>query len=214
MVCENVYEKCWWRRRYTACAQQAQNLKRYYRNGRADIGLLEYNRDRLYNRYLTWKAKELNSRQIILNLQNNPPNIANNMVHINQLLIPVFTTLPFYDGQEEPDSYYAKLRNINETARPLAVAGFDALARSNKMREKMTGRFHPVPVNNPYNGNNPINNEPEFLNWLQGNYREVMVGTNRDALRALMTERFSAMDTSDTYEKRIKPFVQGIQYAE
>src|SRR6185295_6121225 len=33
MVCENVYEKCWWRRRYTACAQQAQNLKRHYRNG-------------------------------------------------------------------------------------------------------------------------------------------------------------------------------------
>src|SRR6185436_1325690 len=78
----------------------------------------------------------------------------------------------------------------------------------------MTGRFHPVPVNNPYNGNNPINNEPEFLNWLQGKFREVMVGTNRDALRALMTERFSAMDTSDTYEKRIKPYVQGIPYAE
>ncbi|CAI2196562.1 10568_t:CDS:2, partial [Funneliformis geosporum] len=31
-VCENVYEKCWWKRRYTACTQQAQNLKRYYRN--------------------------------------------------------------------------------------------------------------------------------------------------------------------------------------
>ncbi|CAI2201216.1 7409_t:CDS:1, partial [Funneliformis geosporum] len=29
-VCENVYEKCWWKRRYTACTQQAQNLKRYY----------------------------------------------------------------------------------------------------------------------------------------------------------------------------------------
>jgi len=52
MVCENVYEKCWWRRRYNACAQQAQNLKRHYRNGRADIGLLEYNRDRLFDRYL------------------------------------------------------------------------------------------------------------------------------------------------------------------
>ena len=71
----------------------------------------------------------------------------------------------------------------------------------------MTGRFHLIPVNNPYNGNNPINNETEFLNWLQGKYWEVMVGTNRDALRALMSERFSAMDTSDTYEKRIKPFV-------
>src|SRR5436190_21787423 len=113
MVCENVYEKCWWRRRYTSCAQQAQNLKRYYRNGRADIGLLEYNRDRLYDRYLKWKAKELN------------------MIHVNQLLTPAFTILPFYDGQEEPDSYYAKLRNINETARSLAVAGFNTLARSN-----------------------------------------------------------------------------------
>jgi hypothetical protein len=78
----------------------------------------------------------------------------------------------------------------------------------------MTGRFHPVPVANPYNGGNAINNEPEFLNWLQGKYREVMVGTNRDALRALMSERFSTMDTTDTYEKRIKPYVQGIPYAD
>src|ERR1044072_5070075 len=147
------------------------------------------------------------------NLQNNPPNMAT-MVDVNQLLTPAFTALPFYDGQEEPDSYYAKLRNMNKKARPLAVVCFNAVVITNKMREKMTGRFHPVPVNNPYNGNNPINNEAEFLNWLQGKYREVMVGTNRDALRALMSERFSAMDTSDTYEKRIKPFVQSIAYAE
>ncbi|CAI2199076.1 6362_t:CDS:1, partial [Funneliformis geosporum] len=69
-------------------------------------------------------------------------------------------------------SYYAKLRNINELARPLAVAGFNLLVRSNKMRKKMTGRSHPVPVNNPYNANASINNEAEFLNWLQGKYRE------------------------------------------
>ena len=41
-----------------------------------------------------------------------------------------------------------------------------------------------------------------------------MVGSNRDALRALMTERFSAIDTADTYEKRIKPYTQGIPYAD
>src|ERR1043166_3848099 len=210
IVCRNVHEKCRWRRRYTACAQQAKSLKTHYQNHKANADWAEF---WALNRYQKWKARELNSRQIILNLQNNPPNLAT-MVDVNQLLTPAFTSLSFYDGQEEPDSYYAKLRNINETARPLAVAGFNALARSNKMREKMTGRFHPVPVNNPYNGNNPINNEAEFLNWLQGKYREVMVGTNRDALRALMSERFSAMDTSDTYEKRIKPFVQGIAYAE
>ena len=40
---------------------------------RGNRALLEYNRDRLYDRYLKWKAKEFNSRQIILNLQNNPP---------------------------------------------------------------------------------------------------------------------------------------------
>ena len=44
-VCENVYEKCWWKRRYIACTQQAQNLKWYYRQSRNNIGLLEYNRD-------------------------------------------------------------------------------------------------------------------------------------------------------------------------
>ena len=43
---------------------------------RGDIGLLEYNRDRLFERYEKWKAKEKNSRQIILVLQNNPLNMA------------------------------------------------------------------------------------------------------------------------------------------
>ena len=43
---------------------------------RGDIGLLEYNRDRLYERYEKWKAKEKYSRQIILALQNNPLNMA------------------------------------------------------------------------------------------------------------------------------------------
>src|SRR5277367_2490496 len=119
------------------------------------------------------------------------------IVDVNQLVTLAFTALPFYNGQEEPDSYYAKLRNINELAWPLAVAGFNAAARANKMKEKMTGRFHPVPANNPYNVVNAINTEPEFLNWLQGKYREVMVGSNQDALRALMNEKFSTMDTTD-----------------
>src|SRR3954449_2891189 len=49
---------------------------------RGDIGLLEYNRDRLYERYGKWKNKTQAERQNILNLQgqilalqNNPPNI-------------------------------------------------------------------------------------------------------------------------------------------
>ncbi|GET53999.1 hypothetical protein GLOIN_2v1765860 [Rhizophagus irregularis DAOM 181602=DAOM 197198] len=39
---------------------------------------------------------------------------------------PGLAQLPFYDGQEPPDSYYQKLRAVNEMARPLAVAAFNA----------------------------------------------------------------------------------------
>ncbi|CAB4409510.1 unnamed protein product [Rhizophagus irregularis] len=99
-------------------------------------------------------------------------------------------------------------------ARPLAFAGFNAAMRSNVMKNKMSGRFVPVPVNNPYNGNAAINTEPEFLNWLQGKYRDVMVGTNQGAIIALMNESFSPIDTPDTYAKRIRSLAQGQVYAE
>ena len=224
MLTQALYDEAnerrvWWlrtqrvERRNHILLQEKVGLRLINRRHKAEADLAEFNRAWVFNRYQKWKALEINSRQIILNLQINPPNMAT-MIHVNKLVTPPYSTIPFYDGQEEPESYYAKLRNINELARPLAVAGFDALVRTNKMREKMTGRFHPVPVNNPYNGNAPINNEAEFLNWLQGKYREVMVGTNQDALRSLMNEKFSTMDTADTYEKRIKTYAQGIPYAD
>lgn len=184
------------------------------RRRKAEADLAEFNRAWVFNRYQKWKVRELNSRQIILNLQNNPlqGNMAN-LGDVNKLLAPLLAGIPFYDGQEEPDSYYAKLRTINESARPLAVAGFDAATRANVMKGKMTGRFHPVPATNPYNAGANINTEAEFLNWLQGKYREVMVGTNQDAQIALMNEKFTPGDTADSYEKRIKIYAQGIPFA-
>ena len=60
--------------------QNAHHLQR----SRGDIGLLEYNRDRLYERYEKWKNKIHDMRQNILILQeqilvlqNNPPNQIN-----------------------------------------------------------------------------------------------------------------------------------------
>ena len=35
IVCRNISEKCQWKRRYTACAQQVQNLKTHYQNHKA-----------------------------------------------------------------------------------------------------------------------------------------------------------------------------------
>ncbi|GET65808.1 hypothetical protein GLOIN_2v1772633 [Rhizophagus irregularis DAOM 181602=DAOM 197198] len=108
----------------------------------------------------------------------------------------------------------SKLRAVNEMARPLAVAVFNAAMRCSVMKNKMSGRFIPVPANNPYNANAAINTEPEFLNWLQGKYRDVMVGTNQGAIIALMNESFSPIDTPDTYAKRIRSLAQGQVYAE
>ena len=39
-----------------------------------------------------------------------------------------------------------------------------------------------------------------------------MVGTSRDALKALANEKFTPMDTVDTYENRIKPYTLGLPY--
>jgi hypothetical protein len=177
---------------------------------------------------LKWKGRYRNSQnqiqvqnqnifilqQQILVLQNNPLQNMAAIEHVMQMLAPHLASLPDYDGQEPPDTYYIKLRNINELAWPMAVAGFNPLARTNNMKSKMVGRFHPVPAQNPYNGNNNIVTEAEFLNWLQDKYREVMIGTNRATLKALMSESFHPTDTPESYEKRIKPFVQGMVFAD
>ena len=77
---------------------------------------------------------------------------------VMQTLAPRIASLQDYDGQEPPDKYFAKLRAINETAHPLQVVGFNALQRTNIMKSKMTGRFFPVPDNNPYAQGNPVIN--------------------------------------------------------
>ncbi|GET64972.1 hypothetical protein GLOIN_2v1885507 [Rhizophagus irregularis DAOM 181602=DAOM 197198] len=146
-------------------------------------------------------------------LQNNPPNMAT-IQDVMHTISPGLAQLPFYDGQELPDSYYQKLRAVNEMARPLAFAGFNAAMRCSVMKNKMSGRFIPVPANNPYNANAAINTESEFLNWLQGKYRDVMVGTNQGAIIALMNESFSPINTPDTYAKRIRSLAQRQVYAE
>ncbi|CAG8514533.1 4051_t:CDS:2 [Acaulospora colombiana] len=127
---------------------------------------------------------------------------------------PRLAILPDYDGQEPPHTYYAKLRAINETARPLGVAAFNAAERANVMKSKMTGKIFPVPAQNPYNANANIVTEAEVYNWMQGKYRETMIGNQQASLKALMNERFTSLDTIDTYEKRIRPYVLGIVDAE
>src|SRR3954449_10630462 len=83
--------------------QNAHHLQR----SRGDIGLLEYNRDRLYERYEKWKAKEKNSRQNILNLQGQILALQNNSPNqVNMARIPQ----PFFDWDDDIPDFLAKLR--------------------------------------------------------------------------------------------------------
>ncbi|GBB95525.1 hypothetical protein RclHR1_25540002 [Rhizophagus clarus] len=100
--------------------RNALHLQRY----RGNIGLLEYNRDRLYERYEKWKAKEKNSCQNIFNLQgqifalqNNPPN------QINMVLSASFQLPELHSFEQDHEDYvdnfiaYINLANINDETR-------------------------------------------------------------------------------------------------
>src|ERR1044072_8394198 len=59
-----------------------QRNAHYLQRSRGDIGLLEYNRDRLYERYEKWKNKTQAECQNILNLQGQIFALQNNLPHI------------------------------------------------------------------------------------------------------------------------------------
>ncbi|GBB96225.1 hypothetical protein RclHR1_27010002 [Rhizophagus clarus] len=139
-------------------------------------------------------------------LRNELTNIRNDSLQRERLL-----TLAYNNEVNERQRWW----QIAQDRQTNAVAAFNAAARCQVMINKMTGRFAPVPANDPYAAGNPaINTEPLFLNWLREKYREVMVGTNRSAIFALVNEKFLETDTPDSYEKRIKPLVQAMPDAD
>ena len=55
-----------------------QRYKRQLNTCRTENGLLEYNRDRIFDRYEKWKNKTKDERQIILNQNQNILNFSGN----------------------------------------------------------------------------------------------------------------------------------------
>src|SRR3954469_5108775 len=96
--------------RINILVQEKAILQILARRCKAEADLAEFNRAWVFNRYQKWKIRELNSRQIILNLQNNPPG---NMATIQDVMISMSSLLaqiPQYIGQEPPDDYYNKVK--------------------------------------------------------------------------------------------------------
>ena len=77
---------------------------------RGDIGLLEYNRDRLYERYEKWKAKEKNFCQNILNLQGQILALKNNPLNIHQIGMVGYEPPIFYGHPgEDPEDWLREI---------------------------------------------------------------------------------------------------------
>ena len=185
--------------------------------------MLEYNQDRLFNRYQKWKARKINLRQIILNLQNNllinPPNMAEaRRQPIYNTIATIFAKHEQYTGQESPDDYLDKIWNSishlepNMTALENATAGdFDDAIKFGLLKSKLGGKYIPVPVNDPYTGGNPAINSPATLRtWMRAKYQRETIGSQQVAFQRLTQERFLPSDSPDTYEKRIRPLLLGI----
>ena len=78
--------------------QEKAVLQILNRRRKAKADLAEFNRAFVFNRYQKWKTRELNSRQIILNLQNNPLGNMATIQDVMHTISPALAQLSDYDG--------------------------------------------------------------------------------------------------------------------
>src|SRR6185369_9124631 len=106
-----------------------QELERQLQQCQADKGLLEYNRDRLFDRYynkfkdrkashIKWKNRERDSQQLILNLNQQIFALQNNQPINNQYRGMAGYELPKFHGRagEDPEVFLTDFQRWCETA--------------------------------------------------------------------------------------------------
>src|SRR5947209_4399501 len=97
------------------------------------------------------------------------------------------------------------------TALENANAGdFNDAVKCDIYKAQMGGKYLPVPAQDPYNGNAPINTPATLRAWMRSKYQRETVGSRQSALQRLTQERFLPTDSPDTYEKRIRPLLLGV----
>ncbi|RIB13192.1 hypothetical protein C2G38_2098937 [Gigaspora rosea] len=196
---------------------------------RADKRLLEYNRDRLYERYTKWKNKTHAERQNILYLQqqilvlyNNPPNQINmadaRRLPVLKLMAPALAKFQPYTGQEPPDDYldkviqsWAYLEGHMAVLEGANAGDFDDAVKCNILKSMMGRKYAPVPANNGLVVGNPAINSPDTLRaWMRAKYQRETVGNQQSAIQRSTQERYQPYDTPDTYEARIRLLLLGV----
>lgn len=123
MLTQALYNEAWrvwWfrtqrvERRNHILLQEKVALQLLNRRHKAEADLAEFNWAWIFNQYQKWKAWEINSRQIILNLQNNPLNNPLNMAEARQqplydLIGTIFSKHESFIGQEPPNEYLDRI---------------------------------------------------------------------------------------------------------
>jgi len=116
------------RHKYNNLQTDLINLQRYKRQlntCRTENGLLEYNRDRIFDRYEKWKNKTKDERQITLNQNQNILNLQQQNLALQnnnqQNRIMATNQLPTYSGDENLEEFLAQFRAEVE-ARGINVA--------------------------------------------------------------------------------------------
>ena len=116
-----------------------QRNTHHLQRSKGDIGLLEYNRDRLYERYEKWKNKTQAECQNILNLQGQILALQNNLPNqINMAGIPH----PYFDWDDSIPDFLAQLRlDLQNQGIDPAGAGANGRAQAKGyLRSCMRGR--------------------------------------------------------------------------
>ena len=204
--------------RYIHQRNQAHRAERALRECYANSTILIYWRDQITARYEKWKAKTHNARQLILNLnqriinlQNNPLNMAAvaGIQDVMLALAPILAQIPQYIGQESPDDYVDKLIQTFTYGNAIGVAAFDSAVQTQILLSKMAGKYVPPNLFNNQAGA-LINTPALFRGWLNIEYQRQTIGTQQVATQRLIQEKFFPYDTPETYETRIKPFLSEV----
>ncbi|CAG8618479.1 6573_t:CDS:2 [Ambispora gerdemannii] len=135
------------------------------------------------------------------------------LTDVTSSLAPMIAQIPMYIGQEPPIEYYNKFMQIFQYGNTLAVAGFNDAVKTRMLSSRLAERFIPPdPFQN--RAGNQVNTPALFLGWLEDKYREVIIGTSQASMKALINEKFSPLDTPDSYKQRIRTFTHSIADAD
>jgi len=230
---QTVHDHAIQKRKYKKWKARHRDLETYYNNLDGNFDKV-YNKNNELDRKLDKKrTKYRNAKQRIrhleyqVNQQVNQVPLPVNMAQVSSVdaktvIAPELAKIPSYTGQETPHDFIRKIDQVlesvyncttdgNAMANDRGNASITPLETIQIYKSKMGGKFAPVPDQYPVG--TAINTIQLFMNWLNDKFRNETIGTMQSALIGLMQEQFSPFDNPDTFERKVRPYLIGLENA-